>query len=230
MINRILSGLLLLVSLDGLSRENAGECVEIDRQDQYKKIFMSSADTILDTKRVDKAFVPVPRMAVKLALIPGGGQIYNRDYWKLSIVYLSLAGGIYAYHLNQIKYQDFLTAYKSFYNLEKGTDGYGQLKPGVTTDTPVNVRIRNLFNTKSEYMDLTKDVIERQKDYWRRNRNLSIIVTGLIYTLSIIEANVAAHMRTFDLSDDLTIRIEPKISQPLIREPVPGFRFVMGFK
>ncbi|WP_229253876.1 DUF5683 domain-containing protein [Dyadobacter sp. NIV53] len=167
----------------------------------------------------------MPKKATRLALIPGFGQIYNRDYWKLPLIYLSIGGGLYAYHLNSIKYQDFLKAYNSFYNLETG-----ELATGVTTDTKKIVKVRNLFNTSFVMDSASRDAIDRQKNYWRRNKNLSIIVTGLIYTLTIVEANVAAHLKTFDLSDDLTFRIEPKISQPLMRQPAPGVRLVFNFK
>lgn len=180
-------------------------------------------------KNGKKKFMPNPKIATRLALIPGGGQAYNRDYWKLPIIYLSIGGGVYAWNLNRLKYNDFLSAYEEFYILDVSKDDpkYGTLKPDMPTNT---VRVRNLFNTESEIRTATKDQIERQKNYWRRNKNLSIIVAGLIYSLTIIEANVAAHLKTFDLSDDLSLRVEPKISQPLMREPTPGLRLVFNIK
>ena len=176
-------------------------------------------------KNGKKKFMPVPKTATRLALIPGGGQIYNRDYWKLSIVYLAIGGGIYTYHLNSIKYKDFLKAYKSFYDLKTGS-----LLPGVTTDTKKPVFVRNLLATSGDTVEATRDAIERQKNYWRRNRNLAIIVSGLIYSLSIVEANVAAHLKTFDLSDDISLRVEPKLSQPMFNQPAPGVRLVFNIK
>jgi hypothetical protein len=196
------------------------------------------ADTVLiggldSLKKVkNKKFMPVPKTATRLALIPGAGQIYNRDYWKLPIVYIAFGGGLYTYYLNTIKYHDFLNAYKSFYILDKNDKDYGKKKPEYIADPdkPVNVRVRNLLNTNSEYRDATEDQIIKQKNYWRRNRGFALVVTGLIYTLSIIEANVAAHLKTFDLSDDLTLRVEPKMSQPTMRTPTPGLRLVFNIK
>jgi hypothetical protein len=187
------------------------------------------ADSLL-RKNGKMKFVPDPKRATRLALIPGGGQIYNRDYWKLPLIYLSMGGGVYTWNLNRLKYNDFLAAYESFYDLNKDSQRYGQLKAGITPDTRLPVNVRNLLNTKSDTILATRDGIERQKNYWRRNKNLSIIVVGLIYSLTIIEANVAAHLKTFDLSDDLSLRIEPKISQPLMREPTPGLRLVFNLK
>ena len=185
---------------------------------------LSDSLKAIDLKNGKKKFFPIPRVATKYALIPGGGQIYNRDYWKLPIVYLAFGGGVYTYYLNTIKYKDFLSAYLEFY------DANGQLKPGLTPDSTRRVRVRNLLATKSEYVDARRDAIERQKNYWRRNRNLAIIFTGLIYTLSIIETNVAAHLKTFDLSDDLTLNVGPKFSQPMMQHTTPGLRLVFNFK
>ncbi|WP_439555523.1 DUF5683 domain-containing protein [Dyadobacter sp.] len=182
-----------------------------------------------DTLKKVKGFMPVPKTATRMALIPGLGQIYNRDYWKAPIVYLAFGGGLYTYYLNSLKYHDYLSAYKEFYNLDKNSPTYGQPKPELV-DSTVIVRVRSLLNTSSTYQPASRDQALRGKNYWRRNRGFALIVTGLIYTLSIIEANVAAHLKTFDLSDDLTLRIEPKLQQPAMRTPAPGVRLVFNIK
>ncbi len=189
-------------------------------------IALAHADSL---KKVKKKWMPVPKTATRLALIPGAGQLYNRDYWKAPIVYLAFGGGLYTYYLNTIKYHDYLSAYKSFYILE-GPDK-GKRRPGLEgDDAKVQVRVRNTLNTSSEYQMAYESQVVRGKNYWRRNRGFAIIVTGLIYTLSIIEANVAAHLKTFDLSDDLTLNVSPKLNQPMMREPTPGVRMVFSFK
>jgi len=223
-------GIVLLLPNLSIGQRNSTDSVRsVSRQ---VVVSDSVLKTVADTlgRNGKKKFMPDPKRATRLALIPGFGQVYNRDYWKLPIIYLSMGGGIYAFHLNRIKYNDFLTAYESFYDLKKDSPRYGQLKQGITPDTRVSVRVRNLFATESEYTEATRDAIERQKNYWRRNKNLSIIVAGLIYSLTIVEANVAAHLKTFDLTDDLSMRIEPKISQPMVRQPAPGLRLVFNFK
>ncbi|TDE14476.1 DUF5683 domain-containing protein [Dyadobacter psychrotolerans] len=209
-----------------------GVCQQTLKQSNLQTSVSAAAGALgpdsVNKQNARKKFSPVPQRATRLALIPGFGQLYNHDYWKLPIVYLSMGGGIYSYYLNNLKYKDFLTAYKTFYEMDKNSKTFGQLKPGITQDSSRLTRVRNLFNTESEYIKLSRDVVERQKNYWRRNRNLSLIVTGLIYSLSIIEANVAAHLKTFDLSDDLTLRVEPKLSQPLLRQATPGVRLVLN--
>ena len=222
-------GLILLVPSVGISQKVAKDSLKNTRQpiivtDSTVNIIADSVKAGL-TKEGKKKFTPVPKRATRLALIPGGGQLYNRDYWKLPIIYLALGGGGYTYYLNSIKYKDFLTAYKQFYDEKTGA-----LLPGLTVDSTRIVRVRNLLGTQSTYVAARRDAIERQKNYWRRNRNLAIIASGLIYTLTIIEANVAAHLKTFDLSDDLTLKVGPKFSQPYLQQPAPGLRLVFNFK
>ena len=191
-------------------------------------VVISATDSVDGNKR--KKFMPVPKTATRLALIPGGGQIYNRDYWKLPIVYIAFGGGLYAYYLNSIKYHDYLDTYRNFYDLDPNSLNYGNIKTGLTADSRLPIKVRNLLNTSSEMTEATRDQAARGKNYWRRNRGFSLIVSGLIYTLSIIEANVAAHLKTFDLSEDLTFRIEPKLNQPSMLTPTPGVRLVFNLK
>ncbi|TLV02626.1 DUF5683 domain-containing protein [Dyadobacter luticola] len=186
-------------------------------------------DTLKIVKVDSTKFYPIPKKATKMALIPGMGQIYNRDYWKAPIVYLAVGGGLYVYFLNSLKYHDYLNAYKEFFDLDKSSSTYGQPKKSLI-DSTVQVRVRNLLNTSSELLPATKDQAARGKNYWRRNRGFALIVTGLLYSLSIVEANVAAHLKTFDLSEDLTLRIEPKLQQPAMKTPTPGVRLVFNIK
>lgn len=190
---------------------------------------ISAADSLAGNKK-EKKFSPVPKTATRLALIPGGGQIYNRDYWKLPIVYIAFGGGLYAYYLNSLKYHDYLDTYRSFYDMDPDSPNYGDPIPGYTPDLEKRIRVRNLLNTNSVYTEATRDQAARGKNYWRRNRGFALIVSGLIYTLSIIEANVAAHLKTFDLSEDLTLRVEPKLNQPQMLTPTPGLRLVFNLK
>lgn len=227
--NWVLLGLILLVS-GRIAAQTEGKKDSL-KTEKLSAVALDSttlarADSL---KNVKKKWMPVPKTATRLAFIPGAGQIYNRDYWKVPIVYLAFGAGVYTYYLNTIKYHDYLSAYKSFYILEgpkKGTK-----RPGLEgDDAQVQVRVRNTFNTSSEYQMAYESQIIRGKNYWRRNRGFAVIVTGLIYTLSIIEANVAAHLKTFDLSDDLTLNVSPKLNQPSMRTPTPGVRMVFNFK
>lgn len=174
----------------------------------------------------DATFKPIPRKAAMRAImIPGGGQIYNRDYWKLPFVYAALAGAGYSVYWNIVRYNNFLDAYYSFYNLETGA-----LKPGVDR---VPVKYLDFFydlNGKFTTPEITVDIARRGKDQYRRWRDYAYVVAGLTYALSIIEANVAAHMKTFDISEDLTLRAEPALFQPGLPAPMTGLRLVLTFR
>ena len=223
------------ISIDSLKMK-PGEVVVKD------SAVITIPDSVLALRK-SKKFVPNPSLATKLALIPGGGQAYNRDYWKLPIIYAGIGGGIYAFLLNTKKYNDYLTSYKSFYDFtgtKESNTNYGKVISGVSTRP---VFIRSFWTLKAapdsvgaaggapgEWKDGTIDQIKRGKDYWRRNKNLSIIVAVAIYGLTIIEANVAAHLKTFDLTDDLSLNIEPKFNQPMMTQPTPGVRLVFNFK
>lgn len=180
-----------------------------------------------------KKFIPNPGKATKLAaLIPGSGQIYNRDYWKVPLVYAAFAGGTWTAVYWNIRYKDFLKGYKSFYDLEDpNSKTYGQLKPGLTTDSTMPVFYRGgiLNGDRVDDLELTIDQVRREKDRYRRYRETAIVFTVALYALSIIEANVAAHLKTFDLSEDISLNITPKIQQPNMMKPTPGVSLVFDF-
>jgi hypothetical protein len=166
-----------------------------------------------------------PRKATLFALVPGGGQIYNRDYWKVGLVYAALAGGTWTALYWNVRYKDFVKGYFSFYDSD-----YKLLPPTPTGTRPVFFRGGILNGERVDSLELTIDQVKRVKNSYRRYKGLSIIVTGLFYSISIIEANVAAHLKTFDLSDDLTLRIEPKVYQPMVNQPTAQVRMVFNFK
>lgn len=132
------------------------------------------------------------------ALVPGAGQFYNKKYWKLPIVYgAGFALGYYI-RLNNSQY-------------ELCRDSYLKVKAGE----------KDYFNGAYD-----ADQLARLREYWRRNRDLLIIVSGLTYLLNIADAAVDAHLSRFDVSDDLTIRLSPGLILAGNRpSPVLGLRF-----
>jgi hypothetical protein len=134
-----------------------------------------------------KVFKHSPKKAAWFsAIIPGLGQIYNRKYWKLPIVYVGF--GVIGY----LGYNYNLKAnrYKSTYLVRSGID------PGKTDYYP---------------QILNKDVLYQNFTYYRRNFELTCIFGSLFYVLNIIDASVDAHLYKFDISEDLSLRIEPDI-------------------
>lgn len=127
-----------------------------------------------------------PTVAGCLAIIPGGGQIYNKKYWKLPIVYAALAIPAYFIYDNAHK----MTLYRNEYIYRRD---------GITEKQNPNYAL---------YTDAN---VLAMKDYYRRNMEISIGITAIIYMLTILDAVVDAHLYYFNISDDLSMNIYPKV-------------------
>ena len=143
---------------------------------------------------------PDPKRALWLALvIPGGGQIYNRKYWKLPLVYGGFIGCMYAMSWNNTMYKDYSQAYIDLMDNDPSTQSYNQfLHLGMKITTEAD---------KKRY----QDIFRTRKDKYRRWRDLSFFVMLGVYALSVIDAYVDAELSVFDISDDLSLRVEPTI-------------------
>ena len=143
---------------------------------------------------------PDPKRALWLALvIPGGGQIYNRKYWKLPLVYGGFIGCMYAMSWNNTMYKDYSQAYIDLMDNDPSTQSYNQfLHLGMKITTEAD---------KKRY----QDIFRKRKDKYRRWRDLSFFVMLGVYALLVIDAYVDAELSVFDISDDLSLRVEPTI-------------------
>ncbi|MES2701497.1 MAG: DUF5683 domain-containing protein [Bacteroidota bacterium] len=150
-----------------------------------------------DTVRRRKAVADTSTPAIKMrpmdpnpkraglysALLPGLGQIYNRQYWKLPIVYGGLAVAGYFFVDNLKQYQSFRKAYIGRINNPHPTD---------------------------EYVDIyTPDQLHQLQDDYNRYLNLTALFTGLGYMLQVVDAITSAHLRNFDISRDISMRVTP---------------------
>jgi hypothetical protein len=140
------------------------------------------------------------RAGAYAAILPGLGQAYNQKYWKIPIVYASLAVSGFFIYYNGNWYSDLKNAY--IYR----TDG-----DSLTIDT--------------QYADyLTDDAVLSAADQVKNWMDISIIITSAIYLLNIIDAVVDAHLYGFDVSDDLTLNISPYINHNFFyNSPTPSF-------
>ena len=142
---------------------------------------------------------PDPKRALWLALvIPGGGQIYNRKYWKLPLVYGGFMGCIYAMSWNNSMYMDYSQAYLDLMDDDPGTQSYNQFLHLGMQITDKNA-------------DRYKDIFKKRKDKYRRWRDLSFFCLIGVYALSVIDAYVDAELSVFDISKDLSLKVEPTI-------------------
>lgn len=120
------------------------------------------------------------------SIVPGGGQFYNKRYWKIPVIYAGLGGAVYAIDFNS-------TRYKRFKNVLEDRQS------------------ENYDPATDKYQNLSDDSVERLRDAYRNDRDLSIFIGVGIYALNIFDAYIDAHFFEFDVSDDLSLRIQPSI-------------------
>lgn len=160
-------------------------------------------------KRDWNTWRPNPKRAMWLAIVlPGAGQIYNRKYWKLPLVYGGFVGCIYAMQWNNMMFRDYSKAYQDIMDTDPTTQSYNQFLHLGTKITDEN---------KAQYQSIFKS----RKDRYRRWRDLSFFCLLGVYALSIVDAYVDASLSEFDISDDLTLRVEPAV----MNSPVTGMAF-----
>lgn len=118
------------------------------------------------------------------AVVPGLGQVYNKAYWKIPIIYAGMAAGVYFYKQQDEDYNRFRDAYKRRLAGYTDDEFYGS---GTTPDVS-NERL-----------------INAQKSA-QKNKSISVIVTVAFYLLNVVDANVDAHLKQYDVSDDLSLQ------------------------
>ncbi len=150
--------------------------------------------------------------ATMMAVVfPGLGQIYNRKYWKIPLVYAGFGGLIYALGFNSSHYITFIEAYQDYTDDIPATRRYEEL-PGLKGIDPATYDPVKNPETYSYY----NDQMLRMVDYYKRYRDLSYIGIAGWYLISIIDANVDASLFNYDISDNLDIAVFP------VQMPLPG--------
>ena len=142
----------------------------------------------VETEVVEKDYEPYnalapAKAAFYSAILPGLGQAYNGSYWKIPIAYGGLATGIYFYLDNDKEYNRFRDAYK---NRIAGRE--------------------DEFNGKGDRVLVSTDRLISAQEFYQKNKEISLLVTVGVYILNIIDANVEAHLRQFNVDEDLTLQ------------------------
>lgn len=159
----------------------------------------ATKEIVRKAKRDWATWRPEPKRAMWLAIvIPGAGQIYNRKYWKLPIVYGGFVGCAYAMRWNNQMYSDYSQAYLDIMDDDDTTKSY-----------------ESFMHLGAQITDANKErwteIFKSRKDRYRRWRDLSFFCILGVYALSIVDAYVDASLSQFDISDDLSLHIEPGI-------------------
>lgn len=158
-----------------------------------------------------------PRKAAYYSLMfPGLGQAYNKQYWKMPFVYAGLGTVVYFIRFFNVRYQDFLQPYIASYDKDTGKQ--------LATEAQVYLR------TQKQTRTLTLDQITKGKDFYRRYRDLNIVLLAGVWALAAVEANVAAHLKTFDMSEDISLRLQPDAQYNAFTRGVVGAKAVFIIK
>jgi len=169
---------------------------------QDTALLTAAKDTALNTIAKKDSIIPLTpkKIGMYSALVPGLGQIYNKQYWKLPIIYVGLGAAAYFIYDNQRNYNRYRTEYAARFNGK----GYAY----------------------DDMRGYSIDFLEYNIDYYQRNRDLTYILTGVGYALQIVDAVVFAHLKGFDISEDISFRVHPIITP----QGGYGFGLAMNFK
>ncbi|HEY3389536.1 MAG TPA: DUF5683 domain-containing protein [Prolixibacteraceae bacterium] len=164
-----------------------------------------SNDSLRVVAPITKVVRSPKKASIYAALFPGLGQIYNRKYWKLPIVYGGYAGLIYVLGWNNNQYKDYFQGYRIIAQYSSAAEM--KVEERKFLDNLIKNPSISLENPSTfKYISAQ---LKSGKDYFRRNRDLTIIGIAALHVLSIIDASVDANLFDFDISDDLSMKIEP---------------------
>ena len=154
----------------------------------------SAAINPVKDSAVKKIYSP-RKAAIRSAILPGLGQIYNKKYWKLPIIYgaLGTSGAVFFYNLTN--YKDLRLAYRVRYNIRVNNDStdFEKIEPNL--------------------LPLSEESLRFNRDEFRRNIDYSVLIFALLWGLNVVDAAVDAHLKGFDVSPDLSLRIKPGYSE-----------------
>ncbi len=164
------------------------------QDDDLKVIDFTKKDSLMLQPYTIDPLAP-SKAAFYSAIVPGLGQIYNKKYWKLPLVYGGMGVSLYYYSFNNGKYHEYRNAYKSR-----------------LAGRPVT----------GELGELSNDILIRGQKFHQRNRDLSMLITVGIYILNIVDANVDAHLKQFNVNENLTFK-------PTLEQNQFDMRYNAGF-
>jgi Family of unknown function (DUF5683) len=152
------------------------------------------------------------------AILPGTGQVYNRKYWKVPIVYAGLAtAGYFIYYNGKVYF-----TIRNNLNSRVALDSVPQ---------PRFLIVNLLFSNTNEDLNLRSDAeLLVLQDEYRKYFTLSLIAGGAVYLLNVLDAVVDAHLFHFDVSDDLSLDVHPQMFSAYHGRPAPGFSMFLTIK
>ncbi len=161
---------------------------QVKAQHTLTPVFTSSV-LVKDSLKKDDLISP-NRVLLRSAIIPGWGQLTNRQYWKMPIVYAGLGACGYFIYTNNMYYRRFKEAFI--------------LR---TDEDPLTIDQYDPIAGTSEFRYASSTQLQQKRDESRRNLELSVLATTAFYLLNLVDAYVGAHLREFDITDDLSFTL-----------------------
>ncbi|SIS50172.1 hypothetical protein SAMN05421766_102440 [Zobellia uliginosa] len=194
------------------AQEETPANTEVDSlQSDLKEQGIVVVDT-LKKKRVKINPLAPSKAAFYSAVIPGLGQVYNKRYWKVPIVYGAIGAAVYSYTWNNNNYQRFRTAFK------RRRAGFTDDEFYANPSNPSNVPLLGL------------DDLQSQQERFQNQRDLLLLVSIALYALNIVDANVDAHLKQFNIDDDLSFDMQPFLDlDPVTNNPNYGMALIIKF-
>ncbi|MFC4219703.1 DUF5683 domain-containing protein [Flagellimonas marina] len=145
------------------------------------------------------------------AILPGLGQVYNKRYWKAPIVWGAIGTGIYVYSINNTNYRSARNAFK-------------RRLAGFEDDEFFDI------NGDGNGPDVSDEALQDAQERTQRDRDLALVITIALYALNIIDANVDAHLKQYNVDDNLAVDFKPYLDlNPVTNQPNYGMALVVKF-
>ena len=186
---------------------------------------LSKADSI---KLAKKKFDPA-KSTIRSAILPGWGQIYNHEYWKAPIVWGALAIPTATFFFNNSEYKKARFAYNAIYAafiIPVGQPGYSATDTAKMASDYKNYLYSQGQPVSSNIVQSVLGGIQKSRNYYRSNRDYSVLWFFILWGLQVVDATVFGHLKQFDVSPDLSMNIKPQIN-PMTK--IPGITLVVNF-
>ena len=156
----------------------------------------AAIDTVMNTHSPQKA-------ALRSAILPGWGQIYNHKYWKLPLVYGALGTTAFIFRYNVKMYKELKFAYAARYKAALPAFDSANPQPGPYQDSTDYFKLKTIYQKA-----VNVNAIRQNRDEVRRNVDYSVLVFIIFWGLNVVDASVDAHLKSFDVSPDLSLRFK----------------------
>jgi hypothetical protein len=196
---------------------------EIMAESNAQIVLKDSAIVVSDTLKklaakqdsIKKPYKIIPRVStLRSVMIPGWGQINNRQYWKVPFVYGAFGVNIFFIINNNNRYLYYKEQYINNFKV-------------TTPPTSSEITLYGDEGIKRQYTPAQLNTIVNG---YRRNRDFSYLFLAIVWAANIVDANVTAHLKTFDLTDDISFKVQPTFTSPDMRNAVYGAKLTFAFK